>query len=146
MFRNLSLIPLMTRSLTPAQDRLWSQDQSHKCSTATVLHRPEVHSIYLTLFCLCLIIISFTKSHSLNFYELVRRDVGLWNPIEPAENLKIKKEDEEDDIAVDDMEDERDERHREESEEDTGSRSSPGSGSNLPHDQVSNLQSSRMNF
>ena len=80
----------------------------------------------------------------MNFYELVRRDVGLWNPIEPAENLKIKKEDEEDDIAVDDMEDERDERHREESEEDTGSRSSPGSGSNLPHDQVSNLQSSRM--
>ena len=57
--------------------------------------------------------------------------------------MKIKKEDEEDDIAVDDMEDERDERHREESEEDTGSRSSPGSGSNLPHDQVSNLQSSR---
>ena len=45
---------------------------------------------------------------------------------------------------MDDMEDERDERHREESEEDTGSRSSPGSGSNLPHDQVSNLQSSRM--
>ena len=45
---------------------------------------------------------------------------------------------------MDDMEDERDERHREESEEDTGSRSSPGSGSNLPHDQVSILQSSRM--
>lgn len=69
----------------------------------------------------------------------VRRDVGLWNPmwkdpIDSAKNLKIKKEeDEEDDIAVDEIEDER---PRAESDEDTGSRSSPGSGSNLPHDQA----------
>ena len=60
----------------------------------------------------------------------------MWkDPIDSAKNLKIKKEeDEEDDIAVDEIEDER---PRAESDEETGSRSSPGSGSNLPHDQVS---------